>query len=202
MSGTQIEHWLDLYGGRWCDWHQLSHDGTTSFARRLGIVESFFDHDGINFVGRADVTCLLTLEIESRLSSDALRTRILLAWAVLRARHALMRARAVDAEHTTALRDGPVSGRCFVVDEPRNIDSLVREAEGSIAFVAEHVNRDDAVDPRDFYRHTLNTGRCFNAEESLSRLFVLPEQKAPNGKLCLHTVMVVAHEISDGDLLA
>lgn len=197
MASEAQRHWLDWYGGQRYDWQEITTASTTAYARRLGIVESFFDHDGLAFVGRADVTCFLKTEVRSALEERAYRDHVLLAWASLLGQHALMRARAVDAESDPLLRDTSLTGRWFVVEQPKDTQELLNQAERSVTFLSEH-GLDDYVDPKDFFYHTMNANRCFDCEKALCRLFVLPLQKIPNGHWKMHTVVVLAHEATDG----
>lgn len=197
MAADSPEQWLNWYGGSRYDWQTVkAGHGRTVFARRIGIVESFFDHDGTDFVGRADMHCLLSSEVQSNLSNVDLQTRFISAWAVLRARHPLLRARAVDAEADPILWSTSLTDRCFVIDEPISEQSLVDEARDSIVFLQDHGYEN--VSPKDFYRHSMNTARIFDPSKAMSKLFVLPVQKLSDGKDYMHTVTVFAHQISDG----
>lgn len=200
MSSDAPTHWLDWYAGRRYDWQYIKgHHDDIHFARRLGLVESFFDHDGVAFEGRADLANLLELEVNSLLSSDTFRDRVLQSWAALRAAHPLLRATAADAENHDLLRETSLSGRCFLVKQVADPSALLEEAKSSIIFLGDYGYSD--VDPQTFYRHCMNTARCFDASEALSRLFVLPLQKLSDDRYVMRTVTILAHQITDGNSL-
>lgn len=196
MSAAAPAHWLDWYGGKRYNWQCIKRNDGIYFARRLGLVESFFDHDGVVYEGRADLANLLELEINSTLDAPAFKDLVLHSWAALRAAHPLLRATAVTAEDQGVLQDTGLTGRCFLVRQPRDVSALLEEASSSIVFLSDYSY--DNVDPQAFYRHCMNTARCFDATQALAKQFVLPLQKLSNKRYVMRIVTILAHQITDG----
>ena len=97
-SKSPPNHWLDSYGNQqFAKWQKAAYKGQRVLYRPLGIVEGFFDTDGTDFEGRADVTSLLKTELATT-EPTALRKRISLAWAVFRYKHQLSCAKALDLQ--------------------------------------------------------------------------------------------------------
>lgn len=187
--------WLARYAGNYHDWRTVADGVETYYVRPLGIVETAFDHDGIDFEGRADVNALSTLEAKLSVSEDDYRRRILLTWACLRAHHGLLRSKVVDGSTLLAHRGLNHHERHFVVSQPRHLSHMIEEARQHIVFVGDHY---DDVDVELFFRHIMNTARTIDPAVCLSRLFVLPRRRLNNGHFRLNMVMVAGHEITDG----
>jgi hypothetical protein len=189
-SQSQVD-WLARYAGNHHQWQ----DHGDHYVRPLGVVEAAFDMDAITNEGRADTTSLMTLEAVNLPEEDVFRQRILLAWSCLRAHHGLLRAKAFDGSDLSVKVNGPSSERYFMVSKPRDVCTLYDEAQQHATFVQDHYPN---VDTRDFYRHTMNTARSINPAHSLSKLYIMPSARLPNGHYRLDFVFVVAHEITDG----
>jgi len=185
--------WLARYAGNYHDWHTVRSESETYYARPLGIVETAFDHDGIDFEGRADVNALSTFEANISISEEKYRRRIILAWACLRAHHGLLRSKVVEG---SALGPGlSRQERHFVVTKPRASSQLIEEAQQHIVFVEDHYKD---VNSEQFFRHIMNTTRTIDPAICLSKLFVLPKRRLNNGHFRLNFLMVAGHEITDG----
>lgn len=186
-NSTPSPKWLQRYANNYHAWKRTKDvDGYTLFKRPLGLVETGFHYDGVHHGGRADLHCTLTLEIQSELTKDQLRNRILLVWTILRMRHPLL--------HASVPSDDPSEVRSFVFRVPRGSTEaldLVAKQLVSLQHYAE-------VDVRDFVNHAINTGRVVDSSESVSKLFILPLQPLSNGRSTLHLVFVVAHMVVDG----
>lgn len=191
--------WLDGYATDRYDWRA---DGGNTFYRYLGIVESLFDTDGIDFEGRADLSIHLHLELKTRLSPQDLRARILFAWSVMRQKHILLSARVVNGVDLTTtissednteqeqLRNIGAKDHFFVYQPCREPAATLAEAARHTVFIEDHIPR---VDIHEFFIHTLNTGRCIDEGHALSKLFVLPIEANQ-----LHLIFSAGHEIVDG----
>jgi hypothetical protein len=54
------------------------------------------------------------------------------------------------------------------------------------------------VDVQDFYRHVMNTARAIDSDKALAKLFVLPLELLSYGRYRFQTILVAAHQITDG----
>lgn len=224
-------HWLSRYGTTHYQWQRLSLPSTLpteTWYRPIGLVETMFDNDGTELEGRADINTHLEAELctnsissnnnrESNLlglkAGTNLRRKILLAWTVLRFRHVLLSARAMEGRDFLSSGTGDGKGgedesvrqgwglgnRFFVVTKPRDVDEMINEATRTIEFVGDYYSD---VDVADFYIHMMNTARVFDAGKNLARLFILPLQPVSTtarGKCCFrfHAISAVAHETAD-----
>ncbi|KAH7076962.1 hypothetical protein BKA63DRAFT_511122 [Paraphoma chrysanthemicola] len=190
-SPRRSQHWLTRYANAQHTWTpHTSQNGTKSFKRPLGLVESSFDIDGTHFGGRADMTATLKLEINHQLSEQALRERIVLAWTLLRLKHVLLMSR-VEASQT-----GP---REFVINIPPSPSSAIDASRSSITFLSD-VGYTADLNDEDLHHHALNTTRIIRPEICLSKLHVLPLIPVPDrpGHFECKFLVVIAHQISDG----
>jgi hypothetical protein len=195
-SKSPPNHWLDSYGNQqFAKWQKAAYKGQRVLYRPLGIVEGFFDTDGTDFEGRADVTSLLKTELATT-EPTALRKRISLAWAVFRYKHQLSCAKALDLQDLQLGRPERQK-RCFVVPRIFNIEGLLQDASenAQVVFVGDDY---PDLDLAEFYNHLINTSRCIDPKTALSKLYVVPMQKLPNGNYQANFVMVKAHQICDG----
>jgi hypothetical protein len=195
-SNSPPAHWLDKYGDEQISkWQKAAYNGQRVLYRPLGIVEGFFDTDGTDFEGRADVTSLLKTELATT-NTTKLREKISLAWAVFRYKHPLACAKAVDLRDLQPGRQ-EIGQRCFVVPRIFNIEGLLHDANTNapVGFV-----EDDYPDLgiSEFYNHLINTSRAIDPRKALSRLYVLPMQRQCNGIYKAQFIMVKAHQICDG----
>lgn len=179
--------WLDRYRRDFHAWQRLGVDGSNTFKRRIGIVESAFDGDGRYFEGRADVNALLTLEVRCTLPPAGLRKRILLAWTSLQLQHVLLLAR--------ARQEAGLGDIFFIVKQPKSLDEALQDAAETITFVEDHYEQIDAAD---LWRHCLNTARVFDPSHCLARLLVLPLEPVSKDRYRLRFIQVSAHVITDG----
>jgi hypothetical protein len=189
-------HWLDKYGNEQLStWQKAARTSQRVLYRPLGIVEGFFDTDGTDFEGRADVTSLLKTEIAS---SDlvALRKKLCLAWAVFRYKHPLVCAKALDLRDLQLGRQ-EMEQKCFVVPRIFNIEGLLQDAEENAPVVFVEDDYPD-LEVANFFDHLINTSRAIDPRKALSKLYVLPMQKLPTGLYKAQFVMVKAHQICDG----
>ncbi|KAI0203200.1 hypothetical protein F4808DRAFT_419620 [Astrocystis sublimbata] len=185
MDKPRRLHWLDRYGKRYHAWTRENR----GFCRPCGLVELRFDSDGRYFGGRADVNALLTETISTRLSSKELQHHILLAFALLRLRHCLLRAKA-------ELRTLEVEP-WFAVGIPATADGAIEDAGSALRFLDPAIDR--VSDVADFYVHAQNVARVFKPSEALARVFVLPVETGSNKtQRKIHFMFVMAHEIVDG----
>ncbi|TID16548.1 hypothetical protein E2P81_ATG11971 [Venturia nashicola] len=179
--------WLQRYANNYHAWKRTKDaDGYTVFKRPLGLVETGFHHDGIHHGGRADITCTLTLEIQSELTKEQLRNRILLVWTILRMRHPLL--------HVKVPSDDQEEARSFLLRVPRGTTEALDLVAKQLVFLQHYAE----VDLRDFVHHATNTGRVVDSSESVSKLFILPLKPLSNGRSTLQLVFVVAHMVADG----
>ncbi|KAI0102413.1 hypothetical protein GGR51DRAFT_527283 [Nemania sp. FL0031] len=184
-EASSARHWLDRYGKGYHAWARDSN----GFSRPCGLVELRFDSDGRYFGGRADVNALLTTTVSTRLSGEALRQHLLLAFALLRLRHCLLGAKA-------ELRTLEVEP-WFSVGVPASADAAVRDASLALRFLDKEV--DGVEDAADFYIHAQNVARIVMPGEVLARAFVFPiEEEEVKGRRKLQFLFVMAHEIVDG----
>ncbi|KAI0480042.1 hypothetical protein GGR56DRAFT_251254 [Xylariaceae sp. FL0804] len=189
-------HWLDRYGR---GYHAWTREPAGGFARRCGLVEGRFDADGRHFEGRADMSALLTARLSTGpgpgLSEDDLQRHVLLAFALLRLRHPLLRARAEvrRRSRTAGLEEEP----WFTVAVPASVAAEIEEAASALTRVEgrEHYGQAD-VD--DFFVHSKNTARVVDPGHALARVFVLPGESPGEGVRRLHFIFVLAHQITDG----
>ena len=191
----QAPHWLNRYAKGHPRWRSLHWNGTLLHYRPLGIVEGFFDTDGTDYEGRADLNAHLILESRCCLSKDALRQRIRLAWAVLRTQHALLSAQALSGSDFLPGSNGGSTDRYFVVEELQSAQKAVQDASNAMVFVEDHY---PSVDVEDFYRHIMNTTRAIDSTRALAKLFFLPLEPLSHGKYRFQTILIAAHQITDG----
>lgn len=188
------EDWLSRYATGYHRWSLTNSSTQPSFSRPLGLVELSFDLDGTLFGGRADMNVLLSIEIASALSSPAaLRRRIALAWACLKARHVQL---------MTRVRDDETGRREFVIDVPVNgIDDYVNKEENKIVWMDEWFQPGE-VNEDEIYTHCQNVGRVLDVEKSTSQLHVLPPRKIAEeegvARYQVTFLTIMAHQISDG----
>lgn len=188
-------NWLERYATGYHKWKQARHQDADVFYRPLGVVEKGFDNDGIYHEGRADISMAVSFEAKTTMPKEKFRRHILLAWAAMRLRHALLSARATST--ADFMDEGAVrkSDRFFVIRVPKDHDDAVRSAQEPVVFVDDHY---PTVSPEDLYYHAQNTARAFVADKSLVRLMVLPLESTSAGTYSLRFLFVIAHQISDG----
>ncbi|KAL1604071.1 hypothetical protein SLS60_005663 [Paraconiothyrium brasiliense] len=162
------EHWLNRYGNGYYAWKRTEYHGHASFERPIGLVETSFDTDG-------------------RLSKEAFRRRIALAWANLRLRHVMLMSRTVFNE---AERQ-----RKFVVDLHGSIEEVLQDVMRNVVWVEDYYAK---VDGTEMHRHAFNVGRIVEPEACMSKLHVLPSVKRPDGSSEVRFLIVMGHQISDG----
>lgn len=133
------------------------------------------------------MTALLTVSIDHRLSREAYRRRIALAWADLRLRHVMLMSR---TRYETQEKQ-----RKFIVDIHEGQEEVFNDVMQHITWVEDYYQE---VDGLEIHRHALNVGRIIEPDKCLSRLYVLPLLKLPNGKYELRFLILMAHQISDG----
>lgn len=153
--------------------------GGVAFKRPIGLVECFFDRDGTYFGGRADLPSIQTLE--------ALRRRILLAWANLRAQHVLLR--------SSAHLDAQKNLRNFVVRVPGTAQASIDEAATYLTFLEDLY---PGIEFETFYQHGIWTGRVISASRNISRLFVFPLRNTSRGTVELTLLQYAGHMVVDG----
>lgn len=194
-AATEHPHWLDQYANNYHDWHQAQDCGRSLFYRPLGLIETAFDSDGIYFEGRADVNASLHLDINSRLSTEQLRHRVLLAWTALRLHHVLLMSQAVSRQaYMTALDDKSLS-RFFLISPPRDAEEAISGARDSLVYTDDYFQQ---LDESDLYRHVQNSARVFDASQALARLYVLPLTNASETRASMKLLFVMGHQITDG----
>jgi hypothetical protein len=187
---SSSSHWLNRYANNAHAWNVTSSDNATrSFRRPIGIVESFFDNDGVHYGGRADMTATLMLEIRHSLSKNDLRKRVAAAWTLLRLKHVSLMSRTED--------DSNNGKKCFVVDVPNSSPEALQAVEKNVVWL-EDFGFDEMLGYEDLHHHALNVGRIIRPEECLSKLHVLPLKPGRNGTFELRFLVVIAHQISDG----
>jgi hypothetical protein len=207
-SSTPLPQWLENYASNHLDWHRAVSESTgkTAYYRRLGVVESLFNTDGTDYEGRADLTMHLTVALRTKLKPDILRTRILLAWAVLRLRHILLSVRVTGADGLSRHRghhenrelsvvDAALDhARFYVFEPPDTADDAIVEANKHLVWVEDY---HDAVDNHVFFTHTQNVGRCIDEAQALSKLFVMPIDHTFECRE-VNFMLMAGHEIVDG----
>ncbi|KAI1629373.1 hypothetical protein EDD37DRAFT_48891 [Exophiala viscosa] len=188
--------WLESYATDRHNWHNITTNGRLSYFRRIGVVETFFDIDGCDFEGRADLTIHLRVELKTSLSVESLKERILLAWSVLRQEHVLLSAKVIDAKDI-GIRNPEYApeDRLFLLQAVSTPKEMLAEATKHARFLEDHY---DEVDADEFFVHTQNSSRCLDASEALGRLYVLPVKSDGRGVCQLDLVLIAAHEITDG----
>ncbi|KIV79674.1 hypothetical protein PV11_07222 [Exophiala sideris] len=188
--------WLESYATDRHDWHETTSNGRLSYFRRIGVVETFFDIDGCDFEGRADLTIHLQVELKTSLAVQNVKERILLAWSILRQAHVLLSTKVLDANQVE-IRDAEYApeDRLFVFQPVSTPDEMLAEAKKHASFLEEHY---DKVDADDFFVHTQNSSRCIDASIALGKLYVLPVKLDNRGLCQLDLVLIAAHEITDG----
>lgn len=180
-------HWLERYGNAFHAWKREEQGEDVTFKRPIGLVESFFDRDGTHFGDRADLHSILNVEIRTSQTSEALRRRILLAWANLRVQHVLLRS-SVHLDARTDLRN-------FAVRVPGTAQAALEETAGYLTFL-EDLYPD--VEFESFFQHGISTGRIISASRSISRLFVFPLLKTSRGTFELTFLQYAGHMVLDG----
>lgn len=198
-SRTPIK-WLQLQEVDRYKWQRLptksSDIAQGIYYRRLGVVESLFDEDGTAYCGRADLHQNYRMEIKTSLSDHQLRERIVLAWTLMRHSHILLSCRSVHLHdllpQSKSLR---WTDKCFIYQWPKSVAAAIEQVRGETQFVADEYNN---VDSADFFHHLMNTARALNADEALSKLYVMPFKKTEQGTTLLHIIPVLAHQITDG----
>ncbi|KUI73493.1 hypothetical protein VM1G_08813 [Cytospora mali] len=187
--------WLERYATGYHGWKQARHRDTDVFYRPLGIVEKSFDNDGTYHEGRADINLAISFEAKTAMSKENLRRNILLAWAVMRLRHALLSARATPAASFMDDDTSRKGDRFFVIQRPKDYDDAIRLSQEPIVFLDDYYS---TVDPEKLFCHAQNTARTFVAAKSLVRLMVLPLETTSAGTYNLRFLFVIGHQISDG----
>jgi hypothetical protein len=187
--------WLSRYANGYHQWHSLRKNEYLFHYRPLGLVESFFDIDGTDFEGRADLNAHLILESRCSLLDEALKQRIRLPWTVLRTQHPLLAARARAGSGFLPGTDNEIHDRYFVVEELRSPQEAVQHATETMTFVGDYYPH---VDVQDFYQHLMNTKRALDSAKALAKLFILPLEPLSQRTHCFQTILVAAHQITDG----
>jgi hypothetical protein len=167
-----------------------------AFYRRIGVVESLFNTDGIDFEGRADLTIHLHVEARASLALEALRARIWLVWSIMRQKHVLLSSRVATAPDVFPhlLPDTP-SDRFYVFEPSQDVESMREEASRHMVFVEDHYPQ---VNSDEFFVHTLNSSRNIDESKALSKLYVMPIGCDQAGLYQLHFMFIAGHEIVDG----
>ncbi|KAF1346996.1 hypothetical protein BDV97DRAFT_300185 [Delphinella strobiligena] len=189
-----MPHWLDQYAKNHHEWRETNHKGRTCLYRPSGLVETAFDSDGIYFEGRADINALLDLEINSNLTDEQLRDRIILAWTVLRLHHALLMSTAVGKQDYMEANLDP-RDRYFLICPPQSPHEAIEDASRHIVFSSDQYKH---VDSMKLYRHAQNTARVVDASRALARVFVLPVENLSGRKAKLRFLFIMSHQITDG----
>jgi hypothetical protein len=135
----------------------------------------------------ADMTALLNLAIQHKLSRDKLRHRVALAWTSLRLQHPLLLAH-VHEDPDTGMRG-------FAVDIPPTQDAAIQAVMDEIVWIEDAY---DEVNDDEVYHHAYNVTRIIEPRKCLSKLHVLPIKPLPDGTFALRFLVVIAHQISDG----
>ena len=186
--------WFRGYASDFYDWHALNLEDRTHYWRRIGLVESFFDMDGTGYEGRADLNMNLVVETRTSLDLPALRTRLALAWSIMRQRHVLLSARAVQLQDLSRSEERG-QDRVFVFTPSSSVDDLLDEGRTFLDFLED--SYPDA-DQDDFYTHLMNTGRAIDASKACSRCLVMPFKHSTESTFPLRIVIVAGHQIADG----
>ncbi|KAI0154387.1 hypothetical protein GGR57DRAFT_492138 [Xylariaceae sp. FL1272] len=182
MNGINNWHWLDRYGKGYHAWVRE----TDGFARPCGLVEARFDTDGRYFDGRADVNPILTLGLSTHLSDRKLQEHILLAYALLRLRHCMTRAKA-------ELRTFGIEP-WFTVRSLVSAKDAIEDAASALQFLA----ADNHIDIEEFHNHAQNVARLVDPTRSLSRAIVFPIESKGGTRRTLNMFFAFAHQIVDG----
>ncbi|EME49863.1 hypothetical protein DOTSEDRAFT_122199 [Dothistroma septosporum NZE10] len=195
MAGPQrSSHWLHRHGNaEGYRWRKSQTPSGDVFSRPLGPVEFSFDADGRYYEGRADMNCLLQVQIASKLSHVDLRERILLAWTRLRCQHLLLKAK-TQREQDKDPQSTAILGLHFQVDVPRSVGHAIEDAGWHLVFLEDYY---DQVDTKDFYAHCQNVRRIVDPESNLCKVFILPVIQ-DTGRATLRLQFIMAHQISDG----
>jgi hypothetical protein len=181
--------WLSGYASKSLyRWEEHEAGVEKLYTRRLGVVESLFDHDGLQHEGRADLNCNLKVEFRSERNAKAVRKHISLAWSVLRHLHPLLSAKAV-----ASTKHG--NDRAFVYRRPGSANGVVHDGEHHIVFLEDQHKE---VDAHDFYQHLMNSSRAIDSELALSKLFVLPYLPSKATPFTINCIFVIAHQVCDG----
>lgn len=159
-----------------------------AFTRRIGVIESLFDVDGTHFEGRADMNCDVKLEFRTSKHRQGLKEHISLAWAVLRHKHTLLSAQAINS----AIHG---NDRVFRYQQPRSVQDLLESGNQHANYLDDQLPE---IDSRDFYQHLMNSSRAIDPEHSLSRLFVHPFSPQDDRPFPVQFTLVLAHQIADG----
>ncbi|KAJ4345905.1 uncharacterized protein N0V89_012041 [Didymosphaeria variabile] len=133
------------------------------------------------------MTALFSVRINHRLSKEAFRRRIALAWANLRLRHVMLMSR-------TLFNDSQ-RHRKFIVDLHGSIEEVLQDVLRSVVWVDDHYEK---VDGNEMHRHAFNVGRIVEPEKCMSKIHVLPLVKRPDGSSEVRFLIVMGHQISDG----
>ena len=191
-------NWLERYGPEPYGWCLSQHGQLRRYYRRLGLVEGFFDSDGTDFEGRADLNCNLHVEARTALDAANMREKIIKAWSIFRQRHVLLASRALWGHGLLASATSSAvfpDERYFVFDPCPSPSSMLEEASEHVVFVEDHYHD---VDARDFYIHLMNSSRPIDASRALAKLFIMPMKSTPEGTFHIHFILVEAHQITDG----
>ena len=186
--------WLRGYATNHYDWHTQDSGGTKTYWRRLGLVEEMFDIDGTDYEGRADLNMSLQLEVRTSLSLSAFRDWIAQAWSIMRQKHILMSARAVNSRNLFASSENG-DERIYTFRPSTTVRDLRESGDRFLDFV------DDTYpdcDPNDFYLHLMNTGRAIDPTKALSRVIILPFSHTTESTFKLRLVIVAGHQVADG----
>lgn len=189
-----MTHWLAQYATGYHQWRELDTNGQKHLYRPLGLVETAFDTDGLYFEGRADITVVLHLEVNSTLHVEQFRRKITLAWTVLRLHHVLLMAKAVHCQHGMAA-DITSNSRFFLITPPETLETAIDQASNHIVFLEDHRN---AVDLSTLFLHSQNAARICDASQAMAKLLVLPLERTSSRKSSLKLLFFMAHQICDG----
>ena len=189
--------WLEKYASGAHPW-QFDQKEKLAY-RRIGLVETFFDCDGSDYEGRADVTINIELECLCLLGTGEFQQLVQTAWAALRSQQLLLSAQC----HTGyGFLNNPTNApenrdRHFVIHQAKNVETAIERSSESLSFMS--VKYTD-LDAWDFYSHANNTARVLDPQRSLSHLFVAPlNRKHPSAKTQrLRMFLILAHSITDG----
>ncbi|GAA5833902.1 hypothetical protein JCM9279_001656 [Rhodotorula babjevae] len=174
------------------------------WTRALGILEAKFDK-ATQRDGQSDtfVRLALTLDLAPSSSSDshaaatAFLSRLLLAWAALRAKHPLLACTVRDAPPGKDASIPLVDTREFVLVPPLDAaEALSRATQALLVHTVEGGETVRAAADEVQDRYVLNGPRALLAQdECLARLAVVRSEREP---LELGFILVISHVISDG----
>ena len=184
---TAPSPWLHRYANGFHAWKREEQGDSVLFKRPIGLVEGFFDSDGVHFGGRADFHTILNVEIRSSETTLSLRRRILLAWTNLRVQHVLLGS-SVRIDTDNGLRS-------FHVHVPRTVESAIDEASRNVMFLEDDY---PGVEFDAFYKHVMSTGRTITESKGVSRLFVLPLRQTSTQTFELTLIQIAGHLVLDG----